>query len=99
MIVIDNGPYLTTIRLKIVIKMFKVGKMAFHGTKTLNRIQSVVFEAAYNTNENLLICAPTGAGKTNVAMLTIVHQIRQHMEQKVIKKDQFKVRFKLKHFV
>lgn len=65
--------------------------MAFQGIRTLNRIQSVVFNAAYNTNENLLICAPTGAGKTNVAMLTIVHQIRQHMEQNVIKKDQFKV--------
>jgi hypothetical protein len=30
----------------------------------LNRIQSKVFNTAFNTNENMLICAPTGAGKT-----------------------------------
>jgi activating signal cointegrator complex subunit 3 len=65
--------------------------MAFSGMKTLNRIQSVVFEAAYKSNENLLICAPTGAGKTNIAMLTVVHEIKQHLSQGVIKKDEFKV--------
>ncbi|XP_063225665.1 activating signal cointegrator 1 complex subunit 3 [Bacillus rossius redtenbacheri] len=69
----------------------EVGQMVFEGVKSLNRIQSVVFETAYRTNENLLICAPTGAGKTNVALLTVVHQIRQHMEHSVIKKDQFKI--------
>jgi activating signal cointegrator complex subunit 3 len=51
----------------------------------------VVFETAYKTNENLLICAPTGAGKTNIAMLTILHEIKQHLVQGVIKKDEFKV--------
>lgn len=65
--------------------------MAFQGVKTLNRIQSIVFDTAYRTNENLLICAPTGAGKTNVALLTIVHQIRQFIDEGVIKKDQFKI--------
>lgn len=65
--------------------------MAFEGIKTLNRIQSVVYPTAYHTNENLLICAPTGAGKTNVAMLTIVHQIRQHIENDVIMRNKFKV--------
>lgn len=57
----------------------------------LNRIQSVVFNTAYNTNENLLICAPTGAGKTNIALLTVVYTIRQNIVNGVIKKDQFKV--------
>ena len=65
--------------------------MAFKNTKHLNRIQSVVFETAYKSNENLLICAPTGAGKTNIAMLTILHEIKQHISQGVIKKDEFKV--------
>lgn len=52
----------------------------------------MVFETAYNTNENLLICAPTGAGKTNIAMLTVLHEIRQHLwPGGVIKKDEFKV--------
>lgn len=68
-----------------------IGQLAFQGIKTLNRIQSVVFQAAYHSNDNLLICAPTGAGKTNVAMLTVVHQIRQHIEKGVIMNDQFKI--------
>ena len=51
---------------------------------SLNRIQSVVYETAYRTNENMLVCAPTGAGKTNVAMLCIVQTIRQFLEGKFV---------------
>ncbi|NWT92154.1 ASCC3 protein, partial [Urocynchramus pylzowi] len=69
----------------------EIGQLVFKGMKRLNRIQSIVFETAYNTNENMLICAPTGAGKTNIAMLTILHEIRQHVQQGVIKKDEFKI--------
>ena len=68
-----------------------IGQMAFQGIKTLNRIQSVVFETAYRTNENMLVCAPTGAGKTNVAMLCIAQTIKQFIEGDVIKKDSFKI--------
>ncbi len=70
---------------------FQIGQIAFKHTKQLNKIQSVVFETAYKSNENLLICAPTGAGKTNIAMLTVLHEIKQHIAQGVIKKDEFKV--------
>lgn len=59
----------------------EIGRVAFSGTERLNRIQSIVFHTAYNTNENLLICAPTGAGKTNVAMLSIVREIRQNLNE------------------
>lgn len=70
----------------------QIGQLVFKGMKRLNRIQSLVYETAYNTNENLLICAPTGAGKTNIAMLTVLHEIRQHLQPGgVIKKDEFKV--------
>uniref|UniRef100_A0A6Q2ZC08 Activating signal cointegrator 1 complex subunit 3 n=1 Tax=Esox lucius TaxID=8010 RepID=A0A6Q2ZC08_ESOLU len=70
----------------------EVGRLVFKGMERLNRIQSIVFETAYNTNENLLICAPTGAGKTNIAMLTVLHEIRQHLHPGgVIKKDEFKI--------
>lgn len=69
----------------------EIGKLAFKGIKELNRIQSVVFERAYHSNDNLLICAPTGAGKTNVAMLTIINTIRLHTDQGVIHRDQFKI--------
>ncbi|XP_057859614.2 DExH-box ATP-dependent RNA helicase DExH12 [Cryptomeria japonica] len=48
---------------------------AFRGMKQLNRVQSRVYETALFTAENLLLCAPTGAGKTNVALLTILQQI------------------------
>lgn len=40
----------------------EIGKIVFKGTKELNRIQTIVYPTAYHTNENLLICAPTGAG-------------------------------------
>uniref|UniRef100_A0A4W5RGW0 Activating signal cointegrator 1 complex subunit 3 n=1 Tax=Hucho hucho TaxID=62062 RepID=A0A4W5RGW0_9TELE len=70
----------------------EVGQLVFKGMQRLNRIQSIVFETAYNTNENLLICAPTGAGKTNIAMLAVLHEVRQHLQPGgVIKKDEFKI--------
>lgn len=43
----------------------------------LNRIQSKVFPVAYKTSNNMLVCAPTGAGKTEVAMMTVLRQIEQ----------------------
>jgi hypothetical protein len=36
---------------------------AFAGTTSLNPMQSTVFDTAFNRRENMLICAPTGAGK------------------------------------
>ncbi|CAM8964887.1 unnamed protein product [Rhodiola kirilowii] len=41
----------------------------------LNRVQSRVYKTALFSAANILLCAPTGAGKTIVAMLTILHQI------------------------
>lgn len=60
-----------------------LAKGCFPGYRSLNRIQSIVFPTAYTTNENMLICAPTGAGKTDVAMLTILRVIDQHLDSKV----------------
>ena len=57
----------------------------------MNRIQSRIFEKAYKSNENLLICAPTGAGKTNVAMMTVLHQLGQFRKKEVLQKDKFKI--------
>lgn len=51
----------------------------FKGYKTLNRMQSLVYPVAYKTSENMLICAPTGAGKTDAAMLTILHTVGQYL--------------------
>jgi pre-mRNA-splicing helicase BRR2 len=50
---------------------------AFKGMDKLNRIQSKMYEVALKTSENLLLCAPTGAGKTNVACLTMLNILGQ----------------------
>jgi len=42
----------------------------------LNTIQSEVFNVAFKSNINMLICAPTGAGKTNIAMLAILQTVK-----------------------
>ncbi|KAJ6672242.1 DEXH-BOX ATP-DEPENDENT RNA HELICASE DEXH12-LIKE [Salix viminalis] len=39
------------------------------------RVQSKVYDTALFKADNILLCAPTGAGKTNVAVLTILQQI------------------------
>jgi len=36
-------------------------RRTFKGYKSLNRMQSLVYPVAYQTSENMLICAPTGA--------------------------------------
>lgn len=51
---------------------------AFEGIKTLNRIQSKMLNTALFGSENLLLCAPTGAGKTNVALLCMLNEIGRH---------------------
>ncbi|KIM25210.1 hypothetical protein M408DRAFT_26410 [Serendipita vermifera MAFF 305830] len=55
-----------------------LAKGSFGGYTHLNRIQSIVYPTAFKTNENMLICAPTGAGKTDVAMLTILRTVEMH---------------------
>jgi hypothetical protein len=35
-------------------------QLAFGGYATLNRIQSRIFQTAFASNENMLVCAPTG---------------------------------------
>ncbi|KAL2262858.1 hypothetical protein VTK26DRAFT_9245 [Humicola hyalothermophila] len=47
----------------------------FSTTKSLNKIQSKCFPMAFHDDGNMLVCAPTGSGKTNVAMLTILREI------------------------
>ncbi|KAJ2403754.1 activating signal cointegrator 1 complex subunit 3 [Coemansia sp. RSA 2526] len=50
----------------------------FRKYTSLNRIQSIIYPTAYKTNENILLSAPTGAGKTDVALLTILRTISQY---------------------
>lgn len=48
--------------------------------ETLNRLQSLVYPTAYETSENMLVCAPTGAGKTDVAVLTVLRAINMYAD-------------------
>ena len=56
----DPAPMTVGNRLVPISSLDPIGQRAFSNCKTLNRIQTVVFETAYRTNENMLICAPTG---------------------------------------
>ena len=63
----------------------------FQGYKSLNRMQSIVYPIAFETNENMLICAPTGAGKTDVALLTILRTISNFRSNSKIETNDFKI--------
>ena len=64
---------------------------AFAGYESLNRLQSRVFPTAYGTNENMLVCAPTGAGKTDVALMAILRELKQHVSGGRLERDPFKI--------
>eukprot|EP01051_Picozoa_sp_SAG22_P003538 SAG22_NODE_174_length_16466_cov_34.991568_12_plen_265_part_00 len=49
-----------------------------HPIRMLNRLQSKCFESAFRSSENLLVCAPTGSGKTNVAILSVLRALALH---------------------
>ncbi|EPS71469.1 hypothetical protein M569_03289, partial [Genlisea aurea] len=68
-----------------------IAQAAFRGYKSLNRIQSRIFQTTYHTNENILVCAPTGAGKTNIAMISILREVVQHFRDGFLHKDEFKI--------
>ena len=68
-------------------------RQGFGTSKELNRIQTKCFPAAFNDDGNMLICAPTGSGKTNVAMLTILREIGKNRNPQTgeIMLDDFKI--------
>eukprot|EP00924_Labyrinthula_sp_SR-Ha-C_P002989 augustus_masked-scaffold_58-processed-gene-0.6-mRNA-1 protein AED:0.04 eAED:0.07 QI:0/-1/0/1/-1/1/1/0/2254 len=78
---------------------------AFKGMSQLNRIQSRIFPKAMDyidsasnpVDNNLLICAPTGAGKTNVAMMTILNEIGKFFDETTgtVKKNKLKKELKI----
>lgn len=57
-------------KLVLISGMDKLCQNTFKGYKSLNRMQSLLYEVAYKTNENMLVCAPTGA----VSFYTLQHQ-------------------------
>ncbi|KAK5127281.1 hypothetical protein LTR08_004459 [Meristemomyces frigidus] len=75
-------------RLVQIDEMDGMCKRTFKGYKTLNRMQSLVYPVAYNTSENMLICAPTGAGKTDAAMLTILSVVAKNIHPSPIEEPE-----------
>ncbi|KAH9911636.1 Sec63 Brl domain-containing protein [Fomitopsis serialis] len=53
----------------------------FSDMKNLNRVQSKLYPVTFGTDEPLLLCAPTGAGKTSVAMLTVLNELGKHRDE------------------
>ena len=53
-------------------KLPKYAQAAFEGFKTLNRIQSKLFKTTMETDENLLICAPTVSKTLQLNWVTLV---------------------------
>lgn len=76
-----TGNYIRESQLVKLSLLDSLCRGTFTKYKTLNKMQSLVFPVAYNTNENMLVCAPTGAGKTDVALLTILHCIGQFINE------------------
>lgn len=65
-------------RLIPITELDQLCQGTFKKYTSLNLMQSLVFPVGYETHENMLVCAPTGAGKTDVALLTMLSAIRQH---------------------
>ncbi|KAK3311268.1 Sec63 Brl domain-containing protein [Chaetomium strumarium] len=75
-----------------VSEMPEWAQLPFSTTKSLNRIQSKCYPTAFQNDGNMLICAPTGSGKTNVAMLTMLREIgKNRNSQGEIDLDAFKI--------
>uniref|UniRef100_A0A8C5MLF8 U5 small nuclear ribonucleoprotein 200 kDa helicase n=1 Tax=Leptobrachium leishanense TaxID=445787 RepID=A0A8C5MLF8_9ANUR len=84
--------FATDEQLVAVEKLPKYAQTGFEGFKTLNRIQSKLQKAALESDENLLLCAPTGAGKTNVALMCMLREIGKHINvDGTINVDNFKI--------
>lgn len=85
-------PFSENEKLQQVDQLPKYVQPVFEGFKALNRIQSRLYKTALDSDENLLLCAPTGAGKTNVALLCMMREIGKHInEDGTINADDFKI--------
>ncbi|KAJ3311396.1 DEIH-box ATPase [Blyttiomyces sp. JEL0837] len=84
-------PIVASERIVEIASMPAWSRAGFKNAKALNRVQSKVYPCAFESDKNMLICAPTGAGKTNCAMLTIMRELDNHRVGNEIKLDEFKI--------
>ncbi len=57
--------------------------------KFFNPIQTQVFHALFHTNENILVGAPTGSGKTIMAELAVFRAFNLDPQSKIIVRIRF----------
>ncbi|KAH0437006.1 pre-mRNA splicing helicase [Colletotrichum camelliae] len=76
-----------------ITEMPEWSRLPFSTAKSLNKIQSKCYPTAFGDDGNMLICAPTGSGKTNVAMLTILRELGKNRNPETgdIDLDAFKI--------
>lgn len=65
---------------------------AFLSITHLNTIQTNIFSTAFHTSQNMLVCAPTGAGKTVCALLVMLRCIGDHFQNGMLDRN-FKIIF------
>lgn len=58
-------------------------RQGFPGLKTLNRVQSKLYPIAFGTDEPILLCAPTGAGKASF----FAHSLRFDVDSLIDKRS------------
>lgn len=78
---LEPKPLAADEKLVLIEDMPSRAQHAFEGMTELNRVQSRVYETALFKADNILLSAPTGAGKTIVAMLTILQQMGLHISE------------------
>ncbi|KAF0895374.1 hypothetical protein E2562_012405 [Oryza meyeriana var. granulata] len=88
---LKSKPYETGEKIVKISDMPQWAQPAFSGMAQLNRVQSKVYDTALFKPDNILLCAPTGAGKTNVAVLTILQQIGLHMKDGEFDNTKYKI--------
>lgn len=65
----------------------------FSGTKTLNRVQSKLFPIAFGTDEPILLCAPTGAGKVSFRMCYVYRNSLTFVGRPMLQCSQYSTSF------
>lgn len=79
-------------RIAVKTSLPEWSQAAFGTVTHLNTLQTHVFDTMFHTSQNMLICAPTGAGKTIVALLSMLRLIQENFVDGVLNRD-FKMIF------
>lgn len=60
------------------------GYESFYRFSHFNAVQTQIFFKCFHTDENMLVCAPTGSGKTVVAELAVMRLLDAHKGDKAV---------------